>query len=143
MLKTTKIKLHLLAKGFSLIELVIIIVLIGIFTTIALTRTSTVMTAHTHTVQSSRPVYFVHVSSAGGTSLCRMAAEQPCVRVPSSNCNLNCAHPWDWRQHCPDNVCARPSHPCRPPYKPGVRMHGTHTHTHFSLADSHRHALKP
>ena len=44
MLKTTKIKLHLLAKGFSLIELVIIIVLIGIFTTIALTRTSTGMT---------------------------------------------------------------------------------------------------
>ena len=36
--------MDLLSKGFSLIELVIIIVLIGIFTTIALTRTSTGMT---------------------------------------------------------------------------------------------------
>lgn len=44
MLKIVNIKLHSLSKGFSLIELVIIIVLIGIFTTIALTRTSTGMT---------------------------------------------------------------------------------------------------
>ena len=44
MLKIINIKLHSLSKGFSLIELVIIIVLIGIFTTIALTRTSTGMT---------------------------------------------------------------------------------------------------
>ena len=44
MLKIVNIKLHSLSKGFSLIELVIIIVLIGIFTTIALTRTNTGMT---------------------------------------------------------------------------------------------------
>ena len=44
MLKIVNIKLHSLSKGFSLIELVIIIVLIGIFTTIALTRTKTGMT---------------------------------------------------------------------------------------------------
>ena len=44
MLKIINIKLHSLSKGFSLIELVIIIVLIGIFTTIALTRTNTGMT---------------------------------------------------------------------------------------------------
>jgi Tfp pilus assembly protein FimT len=43
MLKIVNIKLHSLSKGFSLIELVIIIVLIGIFTTIALTRTNTGM----------------------------------------------------------------------------------------------------
>ena len=44
MLKIVNIKLQSLSKGFSLIELVIIIVLIGIFTTIALTRTNTGMT---------------------------------------------------------------------------------------------------
>ena len=44
MLKIVNIKLHSSSKGFSLIELVIIIVLIGIFTTIALTRTNTGMT---------------------------------------------------------------------------------------------------
>lgn len=44
MLKIVNIKLHSLSKGFSLIELVIIIVLIGIFTTIALTRTNTGLT---------------------------------------------------------------------------------------------------
>ena len=44
MLKIVNIKLNSLSKGFSLIELVIIIVLIGIFTTIALTRTNTGMT---------------------------------------------------------------------------------------------------
>ena len=38
------LKPHSLSKGFSLIELIIIIVLIGIFTTIALTRTNTGMT---------------------------------------------------------------------------------------------------
>ena len=43
MLKIINIKLQSLSKGFSLIELVIIIVLIGIFTTIALTRTNTGM----------------------------------------------------------------------------------------------------
>ena len=44
MLKIVNIKLHSSSKGFSLIELVIIIVLIGIFTTIALTRTNTGLT---------------------------------------------------------------------------------------------------
>ena len=44
MLKIINIKLQSLSKGFSLIELVIIIVLIGIFTTIALTLTNTGMT---------------------------------------------------------------------------------------------------
>ena len=44
MLKIINIKLQSLSKGFSLIELVIIIVLIGIFTTIALTRTNTGLT---------------------------------------------------------------------------------------------------
>ena len=44
MLKIVNIKPHSLSKGFSLIELIIIIVLIGIFTTIALTRTNTGMT---------------------------------------------------------------------------------------------------
>ena len=41
--KIVNIKFHSLSKGFSLIELIIIIVLIGIFATIALTRTSTGM----------------------------------------------------------------------------------------------------
>ena len=43
MLKISHIKLNLFVKGFSLIELVVIIVLIGIFTSMALTRTSTGM----------------------------------------------------------------------------------------------------
>ena len=68
-----------------------------------------------------RPVFFLHVSSAGGSSLCALAQSQPCARVPScgANCNLQCAHPWDWRQHCIAPACAPPAKPCRPPYKPG------------------------
>ena len=68
-----------------------------------------------------RPVFFLHVSSSGGSSLCALAQSQPCARVPScgANCNLQCAHPWDWRQHCMVPACAPPAKPCRPPYKPG------------------------
>lgn len=44
MLKIKNINLHSSSKGFSLIELVVIIALIGVFTTIALTRTNTGMT---------------------------------------------------------------------------------------------------
>ena len=44
MQKILHIKSKTFSKGFSLIELVVIIVLIGIFTTMALTRTSTGMT---------------------------------------------------------------------------------------------------
>ena len=77
-----------------------------------------------------RPVFFLHVSSSGGSSLCALAQSQPCARVPScgvrgtddglnKNCNLQCAHPWDWRQHCTAPACAPPAKPCRPPYKPG------------------------
>ena len=68
-----------------------------------------------------RPVFFLHVSSSGGSSLCALAQSQPCARVPScgANCNLQCAHPWDWRQHCTAPACAPPAKPCRPPYKPG------------------------
>jgi len=44
MQKILHIKLKTFSRGFSLIELVVIIVLIGIFTAMALTRTSTGMT---------------------------------------------------------------------------------------------------
>lgn len=66
-------------------------------------------------------VFFLHVSSSGGTAVCRLAQEQPCSRVPScgANCNLNCRHPWDWRQQCVPPACVPPARPCRPPHKPG------------------------
>ena len=31
----------------------------------------------------TRPIFFFHVSSSGGTSLCRWAQQQPCSRVPA------------------------------------------------------------
>ena len=71
---------------------------------------------------SQPPVtFFLHISSSGGTSVCRLAQEQACARVPScgSNCNLNCRHPWDWRHHCRAPACAPPARACRPPHKPG------------------------
>jgi hypothetical protein len=71
---------------------------------------------------SQAPVtFFLHISSSGGTSVCRLAQEQPCARVPScgANCNLNCRHPWDWRNHCLAPACAPPAKACRPPHKPG------------------------
>ena len=68
-----------------------------------------------------RPVFFVHVSASGGSSLCRWAEDQPCGRVPAcgSNCNLNCRHPWDWKTACEAPACKAPSTPCRPPFRPG------------------------
>ena len=71
---------------------------------------------------SQAPVtFFLHISSSGGTSICRLAQEQPCARVPScgANCNLNCRHPWDWRHHCLAPACAPPAKACRPSHKPG------------------------
>ena len=71
---------------------------------------------------SQAPVtFFLHISSSGGTSVCRLAQEQPCARVPScgANCNLNCRHPWDWRHHCLAPACAPPAKACRPSHKPG------------------------
>lgn len=69
----------------------------------------------------TRPIFFLHVSSSGGTSLCRWAQQQPCSRVPAcgSNCNLNCQHPWDWRRFCRPPACALPEKACRAPYQPG------------------------
>jgi hypothetical protein len=71
---------------------------------------------------SQAPVtFFLHISSSGGTSVCRLAQEQPCARVPScgANCNLNCRHPWDWRHHCLAPACTPPAKACRPSHKPG------------------------
>ena len=72
---------------------------------------------------AGRPVavFFLHVSTSGGTALCRLAQEQPCSRIPScgANCNLNCRHPWDWRQHCTAPACEPPAKPCKPPHRPG------------------------
>ena len=72
-------------------------------------------------ISQSKPVVFVHVSSSGGTALCKWAQEQPCGRVPAcgANCNLNCAHPWDWKTACRPPACAPPIQPCRAPFKPG------------------------
>ena len=74
-------------------------------------------------LSSEPPVtaFLLHISSSGGTSLCKLAQEQPCSRVPScgANCNLNCRHPWDWRDHCRAPACTPPARACRPPHKPG------------------------
>jgi hypothetical protein len=69
----------------------------------------------------AKPVFFLHVSSSGGTAVCRWAQEQPCGRVPScgANCNLNCHHPWDWVQSCRPPACKVPSRPCKSPFKLG------------------------
>lgn len=65
-------------------------------------------------------VFFLHLSSAGGSSLCRLGQQQPCARVPAcrANCNLNCAHPWDWVNYCNPLVCASPQRPCKSAYAP-------------------------
>ncbi|KAL1511935.1 hypothetical protein AB1Y20_005215 [Prymnesium parvum] len=65
-------------------------------------------------------VYFLHVSSSGGSSLCRWAQQQPCARIPTcgANCNLPCAHPWDWRSRCRPPACPPPERACRPPHRP-------------------------
>ena len=70
---------------------------------------------------SNRPVFFLHVSSSGGTALCHWAQEQHCSRVPScgSNCNLNCKHPWNWVSHCAEPACVAPLRRCKLPYKAG------------------------
>ena len=70
---------------------------------------------------AARPVFFLHVSSSGGSSVCRWAQMQPCARVPTcgANCNLNCAHPWNWNSFCRPPACALMPRPCRPPYRPG------------------------
>lgn len=67
------------------------------------------------------PIFLLHVSSAGGSSICRWAQQQRCSRIPScgSNCNLGCAHPWDWKSFCRMPACSSPSQLCRPPYKAG------------------------
>lgn len=66
-----------------------------------------------------RPIFFQHVSTSGGTALCRWAQEQPCGTIPQcgANCNLQCHHPWNWRHHCERPACLQPSTPCRHPYK--------------------------
>ena len=68
-----------------------------------------------------KPVFFLHVSSSGGTSVCQWAQSQPCARVPAcgANCNLNCRHPWDWRNSCRPPACELPSRGCRPPHQAG------------------------
>ena len=74
------------------------------------------MTGH-----NPRPIYFLHISSSGGSTMCGWALAQTCARTPacSLNCNLNCAHPWDWRSSCRPPACPAPERPCRPPHKPG------------------------
>lgn len=70
-----------------------------------------------------RPVFFLHMSTAGGTSVCRWAQDQPCARVPAcgANCNLHCRHPWDWRSHCPGQpACSRPAKLCKTPFATGA-----------------------
>ena len=77
---------------------------------------------HSYAGRQPKPVFFLHISSAGGTSLCRWAQEQPCARVPAcgANCNLNCEHPWDWKNVCPGlPACEPPAQPCRRPFKRG------------------------
>ena len=67
------------------------------------------------------PVYFLHVSSSGGSTICRWAQQQRCARVPScgANCNLNCAHPWDWRSGCHPPACPLATRSCKSPHRPG------------------------
>ena len=40
----------------------------------------------------SRPVFFVHQSGSGGTSLCKWAQEQPCSRIPACGANWYVQH---------------------------------------------------
>lgn len=69
----------------------------------------------------TRPVFFLHVSSAGGSSVCKWVMDQPCAKVPfcGANCNLNCHHPWDWSRWCPTGVCQKPAKACRPAHREG------------------------
>lgn len=68
-----------------------------------------------------QPIFFLHVSSAGGTALCRWAQTQPCSRVPAcgANCNLGCRHPWDWRSSCRLPACLPVPTACRAAFRPG------------------------
>ena len=91
-----------------------------------------------------RPVFFLHISSAGGSSICRWAQQQPCARIPScgANCNLGCAHPWDWKASCRPPVCSPPDHPCRPPYKvgcAGLRRHAQRNNLTFLASETMLH----
>lgn len=78
------------------------------------------------------PVYFLHVSSSGGSSMCRWAQQQRCARIPScgANCNLPCAHPWDWRSRCRPPACEAPSRVCTPPFKAGCKALARYVQRH-------------
>ena len=73
----------------------------------------------THPRMSARPIFFMHVSSSGGTALCRWAQEQPCAQIPAcgANCNMQCHHPWNWQHHCRPPACVPPAKPCQLPFK--------------------------
>ena len=53
--------------------------------------------------------------------MCQWAMDQPCSRVFAcgANCNLNCMHPWNWRDHCTEPACPRATKLCKPPFRPG------------------------
>lgn len=65
-------------------------------------------------------VFFLHLSSSGGSSVCRLGQLQACSRVNAcrANCNLNCAHPWDWRGYCTPPACVRPERVCKTAHPP-------------------------
>lgn len=82
--------------------------------------------------------------------MCRWAQQQRCSRIPScgANCNLNCAHPWDWRNSCRPPACPVPKRTCRPPHRPGCaalhRYAQRHNLTFFaSETILHRDADRP
>ena len=93
-----------------------------------------------------KPVFFLHVSSAGGTSICEWAQAQPCSRVPAcgANCNLNCRHPWDWRSACHPLACREPARVCRPPYLPGcsgLQQYSARRNLTFMASETYLHEV--
>ena len=121
MLETTNISMCFVSFLISNLKLTLCCRLLFVLASGLHITSLTARSALALAMAASRPVFFLHVSSSGGTALCRWAQDQHCSRVPScgSNCNLNCKHPWNWVSHCVEPACAAPPRRCKLPYRAG------------------------